>query len=157
MGDALPPIRGAGFAASGPMSRSAQEEQIRQVNLVVINSSKSSAVISYIQGLYNGAVQQPGAQAVADYVPAGWAQQAGFYRQVVKPYCASCHLAAPPHLSFSSWSNFQQSAAAIHTAVCKTRTMPHSEIAFRELWLKDTGVLFLPGLLAVTLGFQSCE
>ncbi len=138
------------------VNRLSEEEKIRKINLMVANSSASAAVKNYVYGLYNGAVAQPGAQAVSDYVPAGWAPQAGFYRSVVRPYCAMCHLAAPAHVSFSSWGNFQQNAAAIHTAVCKTRTMPHAEIAFTQFWLKDTGALFLPGLLATTLGFPSC-
>ncbi len=144
------------FGGSPPGDRQSQEENIRKINLIVRNSSPSAAVRAYINGLYNGAVAQPGATAVANYVPAGWAEQAGFYRQVVKPYCAMCHLAAPANVSFSSWSNFQQNAPAIHTVVCKTRTMPHAEIPFVQFWLKDTGALYLPGLLAATLGFPSC-
>lgn len=145
------------FSGVPPGDRQSQEENIRKINQIVLETTPSPAVINYIRGLYNDAVSIPGAKAVTDYVPAGWAPQAGFYRSVVRPYCTMCHLAAPASVSFASWANFQQNAPAIHTAVCKAYTMPHSEIAFREFWLKDTGVLFLPGLLAATLGFPSCS
>jgi hypothetical protein len=153
-----PPPGGAEYQAEWIRNGKVRvEERIRKINMVVANSAPSAAVKNYIQGLYNGAVAQPYTQAVTDYVPAGWAPQAGFYRSVVKPYCAMCHLAAPANVSFSSWGNFEQNKAAIHTAVCKTHTMPNAEIPFTQFWLKDTGPLFLPGLLAATLGFASCE
>jgi hypothetical protein len=34
--------------------------------------------------------------------------------------------------------------------------MPHSELQYKAFWLKDTGPLYLPGLLSATLGFPSC-
>ena len=67
-----------------------------------------------------------------------------------------CHLAAPPSWNFASWSNFQDNAALIKVAVCNAHTMPHAEIQFKSFWTKDTGALYLPGLLATTLGFPSC-
>jgi hypothetical protein len=134
-----------------------QEEQLRRFNHMIVNSGSSPAVKAYINGLYNGAVGQAGARARTDYVPAGWSTQSGLYRSVVRPYCAMCHLAAPANMNFASWTDFQQNRVAIHASVCKAHTMPHSEIAFKEFWLKDTGPLFLPGLLAASLGFPSCD
>jgi len=136
--------------------RAYQEENIRRINAMLINSGSSQAVIDYIRGLYRNAVFQAGATAQVDHVPAGWAEQAALYRLVVKPYCANCHLAAPSSLSFASWGNFLQNKALIYTAVCQQKTMPHAEIPFREFWTKDTGPVYLPGLLALSLGYQSC-
>ncbi len=34
--------------------------------------------------------------------------------------------------------------------------MPHAEVPFKNFWLKDTGILYIPGLLAATLGKPSC-
>ena len=98
------------------------------------------------------------ASAVArdDYVPAGWAAQPGLYRSVVKPFCANCHLAAPSAVNFASWANFLQNKAAVYNAVCVAHTMPHAEIPYRAFWTKDTGSLYLPGLLAVSLGYSGC-
>jgi hypothetical protein len=136
--------------------RSGQEEPIRQINEMVARSAPGTAVASYLSGLYGGAVGSKGAVARTDFVPQGWAPQAGFYKSVVKPYCASCHLAAPSAVNLSSWANFYQNRALIHNAVCVAKTMPHSEIAFRSFWTKDTGPVFVPGLLAATLGYSSC-
>ena len=72
------------------------------------------------------------------------------------PYCATCHMAARPDINFASYGNFINNAALIHTAVCVAHTMPHAEIPFRAFWTKDTGALYLPGLLAATLGYPSC-
>ena len=101
-------------------------------------------------------VNQPGAVAQTDYVPRGWSQQSGLYRNIVKPYCGSCHLTVSPNLSFATWDNFVMNKARIYQAVCVDRSMPHAEIPFREFWTKDTGPVFLPGLLAASLGYSSC-
>ncbi|MBC8123414.1 MAG: hypothetical protein H7Y22_16440, partial [Gemmatimonadaceae bacterium] len=142
--------------AGGPGGRAAQEERIRAINQTIFMSGPSAAVTKYINGLYKGMVYHPGTRAVDDYVPSGWAQQPGLYRSIVGPYCASCHLAARPEMNFATYGNFLDNAALIHTAVCVARTMPHAEIPFREFWTKDTGVLYLPGLLAAALGYRSC-
>lgn len=89
-------------------------------------------------------------------MPAGWQAQAGLYRHVVRPYCSMCHLAASSDLNLASWGNFQSNAGRIKYAVCSAHTMPHSELQFKEFWLKDTGPLYLPGLLAQALRFPSC-
>jgi hypothetical protein len=96
------------------------------------------------------------AKATDDFVPSGWSAQAGLYRQVVRPYCASCHLAQQPAYSFSSWGNFQGNAALIQAAVCTSHSMPHAEVPFKEFWTKNTGALYLPGLLSASLGYPSC-
>ena len=135
----------------------AQEEKFRKINRMIVDSAPTSAVASYIRGLYGSAVNTPGMRAIPDYVPQSWSAQAGFYRQVVRPYCTACHLAAPSSWNFASWGNFQGNAALIQASVCVAHTMPHSELQFKAFWTKDTGALYLPGLLAATLGFASCQ
>jgi hypothetical protein len=136
--------------------RSGQEEHIRRINQIIAQASPGSAVAAYINGLYNGSVGTHGAVARTDFVPSGWSAQSGFYLSTVKPYCASCHLAAPATINFASWGNFLQNKTAIQNAVCVAHTMPHAEIPYRAFWTKDTGVLYLPGLLATTLGLPGC-
>jgi hypothetical protein len=43
-----------------------------------------------------------------------------------------------------------------NAAVCATHSMPHGELQFKEFWTKNTGVVYLPGLLAASLGYNSC-
>jgi hypothetical protein len=133
-----------------------EEEKIRQINAMIVNSDLTSAVAKYIRGLYGNAVSVAGTRATPDYVPQSWSAQAGFYRQIVRPYCMTCHLAAPPSWNFASWSNFQSNAALIKADVCNAHTMPHSELQYKAFWTKNTGPIYLPGLLAATLGFPSC-
>jgi hypothetical protein len=142
------------FASSA--DQAAQEEKIRKINRMIYDAQPGSAIASYLNGLYHGAIGNAGTVAQSDYVPSGWTQQAGFYRSVVRPHCAMCHLAAPPAWNFASWGNFQQNAGLIHADVCGAHTMPHAEVPFKSFWLKDTGILYLPGLLATTLGYPSC-
>ncbi|MEO8561600.1 MAG: hypothetical protein ABI601_05970 [bacterium] len=137
-------------------ARTAQEEKIRTINAMIATSAPGTPITSYINGLYNGAVGNPGTVSRSYYVPAAWSAQPGLYQSIVKPYCASCHLAARSSVNFASWTNFLQNKALIYNAVCVARTMPHSEIAYREFWTKNTGAIYLPGLLATTLGYASC-
>jgi hypothetical protein len=156
-GASLLPLDPGLLAFASPADQAAQEEKIRSINLMIYNSDPRSPIGAYIRGLYRGAPGQPGARATSDYVPAGWAAQAGFYRQVVRPYCTMCHLAqANSSYNFASWGNFQAYGALIQASVCGAHTMPHSEPQYKAFWLKDTGPLYLPGLLSATLGFQSC-
>ena len=144
------------LAFASPAHQATQEENIRVINMTIVNSAPTSAVATYIRGLYGNAVAIPGTHAKVDYVPQGWAPQSGFYRSVVKPYCATCHLTAPESWNFASWSNFQDNAALIRAAVCSAHTMPHAELQYKAFWTKDTGPVYTPGLLAATLGFPSC-
>ncbi|MEO8450607.1 MAG: hypothetical protein ABI647_12485 [Gemmatimonadota bacterium] len=143
------------FASAGDLAN--QQEKIRRINHVMMNADAPSAVTDYINGLYNGAVGQPGAVARVDCVPAGWSQQPGLYRQIVGPYCASCHMAGPTSYNFATYANFMANKDLIFVAVCKGHTMPHSELQYKQFWTKDTGVLYLPGLLAAALGRPSCS
>jgi hypothetical protein len=145
------------LAFASPADRADQEEKMREMNAMIAASDPTSAVAAYIRGLYGNTVTVPGTVAIADFVPQGWQPQAGFYRSVVKPYCAMCHLAGPVSWNFASWQNFEDNAALIHAAVCRAKTMPHAELQFKAFWTHDTGPSYTPGLLAATLGYPSCQ
>jgi hypothetical protein len=136
--------------------QAAQEEKIRKINRMIHDAQPGTAIAQYLNGLYHGAIGTAGTVSVPDYVPSSWAAQAGFYRQVVKPHCTMCHLAAPDSWNFASWQNFQDNANLIYADVCQAHTMPHAEVPFKNFWLKDSGILYLPGLLAATIGKPSC-
>jgi hypothetical protein len=147
------------LAFASPADQASQEEKIRKINLMIYNSGSSPVITSFVNGLYNGAIAQPGATATPDFVPSGWAPQAGLYRQIVRPYCIMCHMAVAgtdPDLNFFSWTNFKQNDVRIQGAVCGAHTMPHSELQYKAFWLKDTGSLYLPGLLFASLSVAGC-
>jgi hypothetical protein len=67
-----------------------------------------------------------------------------------------CHLAAPAQWNFASYGNFLGNKGLIYADVCGAHTMPHAEVPYKSFWLKNTGALYLPGLLAAQLGYPSC-
>jgi hypothetical protein len=139
-----------------PAVQAGQEEKLRQLNLMIRDAKPQSAIAQYLNGLYGGAINTPGTKSVPDYIPASWSAQSGLYRSVVKPHCAMCHLAAQPSWNFASWSNFEDNKALINADVCAAHTMPHAEVPFKSFWTKETGSVYLPGLLAASLGFAKC-
>jgi hypothetical protein len=129
-----------------------EQHLIRPLNRVVAQNS-SQGVGRYLRWIYgNNLDSAPN----LDAVPQGWASQATLYRQVIKPYCVMCHLGSTSTVDFSSFDNVMRDKQRVYAAVCTARSMPHAEVPFKSFWTKDTGQLFLPGLLAATLGYQSC-
>ncbi|MEO6210588.1 MAG: hypothetical protein ABIQ10_10735 [Gemmatimonadaceae bacterium] len=155
-GSSFLPLDPSLLSFASPADKAAQEEKIRKINLMIHDAQPRTAIAQYLNGLYNGAIGSPGATAVPDYVPASWSGQAGFYRDVVRPNCTMCHLAAPESWNFASLQNFTDNAGLIYADVCIQHSMPHAEVPFKSFWLKQTGALYLPGLLATVIGKPSC-
>jgi hypothetical protein len=63
-----------------------------------------------------------------------------------------CHLATPSNVDFSSWNTFSADRTLINTQVCVKHTMPHAEYPYKTFWSKDTGTVFLPGMLTGSMG-----
>jgi hypothetical protein len=141
----------------------AAQEKIRVINALVRQAYSSPAIGAYIDGLYGGMdgsrhkVDAAGTQAIADFVPSGWASQRNLYLDFVKKDCAMCHLAGPENLNFLSAGGFLGNKDLVHTAVCKAHSMPHAETAFVNFWTRQSGVVSGPGWFAAALGFQSCN
>jgi cytochrome c553 len=135
------------------------EEAIRKINETIYRSNPSPTIKQRITTLYGGTVAAPagapGTRANDLAVPPGWSAQPGLYRQVIAPYCGSCHFAQSGALSFGSYAGVLQAKQAIQRTVCVDFTMPHSEILFRKFWTEG-GAVSLPGLLSTALGFQKC-
>ena len=144
------------FATDAGHTRADQENNIRQVNAAVMGSIPSVAVARYLFGLYGGDPRTRTMAAQTDFVPQGWNSQASFYKMAIRPYCVMCHLATPSYVDFSSADGFYNAKPLIYAALCSAHTMPHAEFPFRTLWTKDTGQLYLPGLLAASLGYSTC-
>ena len=137
--------------------RPSQEEPIRRINERILRSTVSAPVAAYIQGMYGGQAMVAGGRAAPNFVPSGWAADANFYLGVVKKDCQMCHLTTRPGLDFLSAGNFRANKALVFAAVCQAKSMPHAEVPYRHFWQQDTGVLYVPGLLATWLGYPSCQ
>jgi hypothetical protein len=135
-------------------NRKEQEESIRRINLIVLNSNPSPAVAAYIKGLYRGTPEAAGTTADDNYVPHGWSDAWELYRKVVKPYCQGCHLQQTPRNDFASYQNFVTFKGSIQTMICN-RSMPHSEAALLAFWRDGNGES-LPDYLMTALGLPRC-
>lgn len=138
-----------------PQTRPNYEEQIRRINQIVLESSPSPTITTQITALYNGTPGTPGAPANDAAVPSGWASQPGLYRQVIAPYCGTCHFSQTGLLHFGTYANLQFNKQRVQKAVCTDFSMPHSEQGFRRFW-SEGGTVFLPGLLSTVLGYPKC-
>ena len=143
------------FSSTGSGPDAQQEESIRLINMVVLNSNPSPAVADYIRGLYGGNPEVAGTRANVNYIPPGWTGAAELYKKIVKPYCQGCHLQQQPRIDFATQENFLLYKAAIQTSVCTTRTMPHAEAPFKAMWRDGSGAS-LPDYLMGALGLGKC-
>jgi hypothetical protein len=78
------------FAEQPDLTLAAQEDKLRGLNRLVANAAPTSAVREVIEGIF------PVTDTPYDpmFIPAGWnasPRDARVYREVVAPYCRSCH------------------------------------------------------------------
>ncbi len=115
--------------------RADQEQAFRKLNRIVRDTNPTPAMSDLIDGWYapNGVYSET---AVFDgsYVPSGWSSESTLYREVVKPYCRTCHAAnaANTGIDFLSFSGF--AARPIEYYVCDEKLMPHAELTFQKFW-----------------------
>ncbi len=155
VGASLMPLVPAHLHFSSPQARANAEEQIRRINFMILESNPSPTVSAQITTLYNGTPGTPGTRANDAAVPVGWASQAGLYRQVIAPYCGTCHFSQTGLLHFGTFANLQLNKQRVQKAVCADFSMPHSEQGFRRFWTEG-GSVSLPGLLSTVLGYPKC-
>jgi mono/diheme cytochrome c family protein len=156
VGASLMPLIPAHLHFSSPQARSNAEEQIRRINFIILESNPSPTVSTQITTLYNGTPGTPGTRANDAAVPSGWASQPGLYKQVIAPYCGTCHFSQTGLLHFGTLANLQFNKQRVQKAVCADFTMPHSEQGFRRFWTEG-GAVSLPGLLSTVLGYPKCS
>lgn len=156
VGASLMPLIPAHLHFSSPQARANAEEQIRRINLIILESNPSPTVSAQIRALYNGTPETPGTRANDAAVPPGWASQPGLYRQVIAPYCGTCHFSQTGLLHFGTFANLQFNKQRVQKAVCTDFSMPHSEQGFRRFW-SEGGAVSLPGLLSTVLGYPKCS
>ena len=85
------------------------------------------------------------------YVPVSWAGKEDVYRQVIKPYCRTCHLAVRPDV-IASAQQFQGQSTRLQAVLCNIGSMPHAEVPFKRLWSSPDP--YAPGLLKAALGIS---
>jgi hypothetical protein len=126
------------------VTRAGQEERIRTFNALTLETNLTDAQRALVAALYPDGVQNAGATAQGDGVPAAWRTNDAdrdFYRGVVKPYCGTCHLAAQQALGDAdlwSYGAFLSpdafAAAPLDAHVCTTFSMPNAQPTSLGFW-----------------------
>lgn len=155
VGANLLPLIPVNLTFSSPQARVNSEESIRRINQIILESNPTPSISTQITTLYNGSPGTPGITANDAAVPPGWASQPGLYKQVIAPYCGTCHFSQTGPLNFSTFANVLANKQRIQRAVCVDFSMPHSEQGLRRFWTEG-GTVSLPGMLSTALGFSKC-
>jgi hypothetical protein len=144
------------YLENSAFSRSAQESNFKRLNQMIPNPTP--AVIELIERWYdNGRLDEQFSQ----FVPDGWKGHEQLYKNVVKPFCRTCHVALSP--DFIGFDNFRANAGPIKTLVCDNapsttaRKMPQSAVTFDQLWLNSAARAVLARFLRDAQGEPSFQ
>jgi hypothetical protein len=125
------------FARGGEFSFDAQAEEFRVLNSMVKNAGAPPPVAQFVDGLYNSAVDTPGATVNLDWIPSGWNQTdeaKTVYREVIKPYCRTCHMSQTGDFAFMRIEDFEKQSGKTASSVCQTTDMPVAEATLFRFW-----------------------
>jgi hypothetical protein len=116
-----------------------QEESFRLLNALVrstrpiLPAGAPDGIVTFIDGMYSGQVNVPGAKANNTWIPPGWAANPNMYTGIVKPFCRTCHLPMSGDLGFPAYDRFRGMQAILQAQLC-SGGMPQAEVPFRKFW-----------------------
>jgi hypothetical protein len=126
------------------VTRDGQEDRIRTMNALAAQTPLTPAQDALLVSLYGGAVATAGTRAAGDGVPDAWAvrdEDRDFYHGVVKPYCATCHLAGQRWLGdgeLAAYGMFATPAlfdrAPLLARICNSFSMPNAQPTSLRFW-----------------------
>ena len=126
------------------LTRDDQEDRIRQVNALAMQSPLTPAQREMLTNLYSGNVNVPGTRSAKQWFPAAWNDtdaHRDLFDQVIKPNCGTCHFAAekdPTDQTLAIYNLFQTPdtlrSAGLSDVVCNTFSMPISQATLQNLW-----------------------
>jgi hypothetical protein len=134
------------FASSGTpggVSREAQEERIRRVNLLSARSPLTPDQLTMLDKLYDGKMDLPQTRSATEWAPDAWSdttEHRQLFDKVLKPYCWTCHAAMqnnPNGDVLAIYSLFDSPAlleAGLPAQLCNTFTMPNSQATRLNFW-----------------------
>jgi hypothetical protein len=144
----------AGDPHTGSPNATAVQEQLRQLNKLVLDTTTTAAAVhpGYVQLMnmwYPGGVANPGqlfsfTNGAAQLSGAPFATHEPLYDAVVATVCRTCHIS---HGSSDNWTSFGQMNAlkpiiqgyacgtgSPATQATQTFAMPHAEVPFKKFW-----------------------
>jgi hypothetical protein len=104
--------------------------------------------------MYDGKVDRPGRPANLEFIPDAWMRTRATqttYREVIKPYCRTCHVSQVAQFAFLQPEDFMRSATDTTKSVCVTNQMPIAE-ATLELFWRSPARGYLMGSLGLSHG-----
>jgi hypothetical protein len=126
------------------VTRAGQEERIRVMNLMSTATPLTPAQQAMLAGLYNNSLGVAGTTGTGDPTPAAWNMSdtdADFHRNVLRPYCMTCHQAAqqglgdailPAYKMFADPAIFD--TTALEAYVCNNFSMPNAQPTSLGFW-----------------------
>jgi hypothetical protein len=140
--------------AGDPLSRAAQELQMKAYNFAVLRTVDQSPeddgtgtvraphVATVIKGWY--APSFTAATQNTEFVPSGWTGFENLYKQVVGPTCRSCHFNREISLDFGTIANFSQESDILQLSLlqqCNVNNpkanadfMPLAHLTYERYW-----------------------
>ena len=137
------------FSTAPGWTRADQEDEFRKLNEIVYRSGANAATRELIEGWYDDGTGQPDFSATgpaqkSDFVAAGWASNATVYKEVIKPYCRTCHVvfndtSSPDALDFDDAQDLADAPGSsrytqLTNYVCGSKIMPHAEVTRQKFW-----------------------
>lgn len=136
-------VFGDGSAGTSGFTRAAQEERIRAINALSARTPLTPAQAEMLETLYGGALTVAGTPSRSRWVPRAWndtEQHRQLFDQVVKPNCATCHLAMQTGSqgALSVYDLFASPSSLLDTGLssvlCGSFDMPNSQATRINFW-----------------------
>jgi hypothetical protein len=125
------------YATTGDFTFEAQREELRALNAMVKHAGAPPAIAQFIDGLYGAKVDQEGAKENLDWIPAGFSddeESKVLYREVIKPYCRTCHMSQTGDFAFMRTEDFKKQNSLTNDSVCHQNDMPVAEATMGLFW-----------------------
>jgi hypothetical protein len=140
------PFDPAAFAFSERRDLTLEDQQdgIRTLNRLIADAEPTAGVREMVDGMFAAGGYDE------TFVPPGWnarARDARLYREVVAPYCRSCHAAFDDAAAFLTAADFRSRSAVIASRVCGAGPrMPSAEATARSFYGSSARALLLTWL-----------
>jgi hypothetical protein len=127
----------------GGVTRSAQEERIRKLNLLSTKSPLTSQQIVMLDQLYGGKMAVSGTVSANEWAPPAWddsVKHRELFDKVIKPNCTTCHAAMQTASTGEELSIYQQFNSPVllqgglQGFLCGNFTMPNSQATMLNFW-----------------------
>lgn len=158
------------YSTSDPYTLDDQQEQFRQLNVLISDTDLTPAETDFLNGIYDGDLNTSGTWANDTYVPSGWVSSSGeadqaTYLGIIKPGCRMCHMsatnAAYDFLQATDWT--PSLVTTIRQYLCKPvagggiHQMPQAERTTQQFWATGGRGLLMTGWpTSPDDGYEAC-